>query len=161
MTDQPTLLIVDGAVAKPLRLSFDDLDGLPAADRVDDISRFHPGRRGSGVTLEAVLRLAQVTPEARFITLHADRDDFHVSVPLQAILAEAVVVFHLNGEPLDHKHGGPIRFIIRNPAACHSDDLDDCANVKYLSRMEVTTGRGRDTRPTTDDEHAALHKNEG
>jgi DMSO/TMAO reductase YedYZ molybdopterin-dependent catalytic subunit len=161
MSNQPAILVVDGAVAKPLHLSFDDLAGLPAADRVDDISRFHPNRQGSGVALEAVLRLAEVAPEARYITLHADRDDFHVSVPLQAILPEAVVVFHLNGGPLDPKHGGPIRFIIRNPAACHTDDLDDCANVKYLSRMEVTTGRGRDTRPTTDDEHAALHKSDG
>ncbi|APW62728.1 molybdopterin-dependent oxidoreductase [Paludisphaera borealis] len=161
MSDQPTLLIVDGAVAKPLRLSFDDLAGLPAADRVDDISRFHPNRQGSGVTLEAVLRLAEVSPEARYITLHADRDDFHVPVPLQAVRAEAVIVFHLNGVPLGPKHGGPIRFIIPNPAACHTDELDDCANVKYLSRMEVTTGRGRDTRPTTDAEHAALHEKQG
>lgn len=158
MNEDPTLLVVDGAVARPLHLSFNDLAGLPAADRVEDVSRFHPNRKGSGVTLEAVLRLAGVASEARYITLHADRDDFHVPVPLQAVLAEGIVVFHLDGEPLDKAHGGPIRFIIRNPAACHTDELDDCANVKYLSRMEVTTGRGRDTRPTTDADHAALHE---
>jgi DMSO/TMAO reductase YedYZ molybdopterin-dependent catalytic subunit len=161
MNEQPVLLTVDGAVAKPLRLTFADLAALPAADRIEDVSRFHPNRQGSGVTLEAVLRMADVAPEARYITLHADRDDFHVPVPLQAVLPEAVVVFHLNGQPLGPEHGGPIRFIIRNPAACHTNELDDCANVKYLSRMEVTTGRGRDTRPTTDEEHAALHAKQG
>jgi DMSO/TMAO reductase YedYZ molybdopterin-dependent catalytic subunit len=158
MNERPTLLIVDGAVARPLHLSFADLAALPEADRIDDVSQFHPSRRGSGVTLEAVLRMAEVAPEARYITLHADRDDFHVPVPLQAARSEGVVVFHLNGVPLDQAHGGPIRFIIRDPAACHTGELDDCANVKYLSRMEVTTGRGLDTRPTTEAEHAALHE---
>jgi len=161
MNETPTLLVVEGAVARPLRLSFDDLAGLPAADRVDDVSRFHPTRKGSGVTLEAVLRLAEVAPEARYIMLHADRDDFHVPAPLDAVLAEGVVVFHLDGGPLDQAHGGPIRFLIRNPAACRTDELDECSNVKYLSRIEVTTGRGRDTRPTTDAEHAALHEKQG
>lgn len=161
MNDPTTLLVIDGAVARPLRLSFADLAGLPESDRVEDVSRFHPKRQGSGVTLEAVLRLAEVSPDARYITLHADRDDFHVPVPLRAVLREGVIVFHLNGAPLDQAHGGPIRFLIRNPAACHSDELDDCANVKYLSRMEVTSGRGRDTRPTTEAEHAALHEGQG
>jgi DMSO/TMAO reductase YedYZ molybdopterin-dependent catalytic subunit len=161
MADQPILLVVDGAVAKPLRLRFDDLAAFPPADRVEDVSRFHPTRKGSGVTLEAVLRLAEVSPEARYITLHADRDDFHVPVPLEEARGEGIVVFHLDGKPLDQAHGGPIRFIIRDPSACHTGELDDCANVKYLSRMEVTTGRGRDTRPTTDAEHAALHEKQG
>jgi DMSO/TMAO reductase YedYZ molybdopterin-dependent catalytic subunit len=161
MDDPPILLVVDGAVARPLRLRFDDLAAFPAADRVEDVSRFHPGRKGSGVTLEAVLRRAEVSPEARYITLHADRDDFHVPVPLKEARAEGIVVFHLDGRPLEQAHGGPIRFIIRDPSACHTGELDDCANVKYLSRMEVTTGRGRDTRPTTDEEHAALHEKQG
>jgi len=161
MDDQPILLVVDGAVAKPLRLRFDDLAALPAADRVEDVSRFHASRKGSGVSLEALLRVAEVSPEARYITLHADRDDFHVPVPLKEARAEGIVVFHLDGRPLELAHGGPIRFIIRDPSACHTGELDDCANVKYLSRMEVTTGRGRDTRPTTDEEHAALHEKQG
>ena len=45
------------------------------------------------------------------------------------------------------EHGGPIRLIIRDPSACHTGELDDCANVKYLSRIELTERRGRDTRP--------------
>lgn len=161
MTDQPTIMLtVDGAVAKPLRLTFDDLAGLPAAEQVADISRFHPTRRGSGVTLEAVLRLAEVAPEADYLTLHA-ADNFHASVPLAAVLPEAVIVYHLNGGLMSPEEGGPLRFIIKNPAACHTDELDDCANVKYLNRVELSIGRGQDTRPHTPAEHRALHEAEG
>jgi len=162
MTDQKrsVLLTVDGAVSKPLRLTFDDLAGLPVADQIHDISRFHPTRRGSGVALEAVLRLAGAAPEARYLTLHAD-DDFHVSVPLAEVLPEAIVVYHLDGRPVDAEQGGPLRFIIRNPAACRTDELDDCANVKYLNRIELSADRGRDTRPRNDEEHEALHEAEG
>ena len=61
-------------------------------------------------------------------------------------------------EPLGADQGGPIRFLIRDPAACHTHELDDCANVKFLSRIELTERRGRDTRPQTDEEHAKLHE---
>jgi hypothetical protein len=35
--------------------------------------------------------------------------------------------------------------------------LDECANVKYLSRIELTERRGRDTRPADEKAHEALH----
>jgi DMSO/TMAO reductase YedYZ molybdopterin-dependent catalytic subunit len=151
------LLRVDGAVEEPLDLTFGDLDGLPEADRVEDVSRFHPGRKGDGVTLEALLRRARPRDEANYLTLHATRDDFHVSIPLQAVRGEGIVVFRLGSGPLGVEQGGPIRFLIRDPAACHTDELDDCANVKYLDRIELTVRRGRDTRPADEAEHARLH----
>ena len=157
MDHTPILLRVEGAVERPLGLSFADLLGLPAADQVADVSRFHPSRRGDGVTLEALLRQARPRPEANYLTLHAERDDFHVSVPLEPIRAEGLVVYRLGPDPLGPEHGGPIRFLIRDPAACHTDELDDCANVKYLDRIELTARRGRDTRPADEAAHAALH----
>ena len=91
------------------------------------------------------------------MTLHADRDDFHVSVPLAAVRAEGIVVYHRAGGPLEIDQGGPVRFLIRDPAACHTDELDDCANVKFLNRIELSVRRGRDTRPQNEEEHAKLH----
>lgn len=155
------LLIVDGAVERPLWLRFADLAELPAAAQIPDISRFHPKRQGDGVALEAILEQAGVKDEANYLTLHADRDDFHVSVPLQAVRAEGIVVYHCGGEPLEAEQGGPIRFLIRDPATCHTHELDDCANVKFLSRIELSVRRGRDTRPQTDQEHAKLHESAG
>jgi 2-dehydropantoate 2-reductase len=158
--DPHAILRVDGAVEQPLELTFDDLRAFPEADQITDISRFQPSRRGDGVTLEALLRAARPTAAANYLTLHASRDDFHVSIPLEAVRGEAVVVYRLGETPLGPEHGGPIRFIIKNPAACHTDELDDCANVKYLDRIELTTRRGRDTRPADEAAHAALHSGE-
>ena len=156
MTDQ-ILLIVDGAVVNRLELRFADLAAMPASQQVPDVSRFHPKRQGDGVVLEAILAQARPWAEANYLTLHADRDDFHVSVPLAAVRAEGIVVYHRAGQPLETDQGGPIRFLIRDPAACHTDELDDCANVKYLSRIELAIRRGRDTRPQNEEEHAKLH----
>src|SRR5439155_7348 len=120
-------------------------------------SRFQPKRQGDGVALEAILEHARPLPEANYLTLHADRDDFHVSIPLAAVRGEAIVVYKLGENRLAPEQGGPIRFLIRDPAACHTDELDDCANVKFLSRIELSVRRGRDTRPGDDAAHAALH----
>ena len=73
-------------------------------------------------------------------------------------MGQGIVVYKLGSVALSGDHGGPIRLIIRDPTACHTGDLDDCANVKYLSRIELTERRGRDTRPETDSAHAALHE---
>jgi hypothetical protein len=51
-----------------------------------------------------------------------------------------------NGEPLDTKAGGPFRFLIPNAAECKTAEMDTCANVKFLDRIELTAGKGRDTR---------------
>lgn len=156
--DSRTVLTIDGMVERPLSLSFADLDALPDTARVADVSRFQPKRRGDGVTLDALLDRAGVHPEANYVTLHADRDDFHVSVPLTPVREQGVVVYRLGDGHLTIDEGGPIRFLIRDPSVCHTGELDECANVKYLSRIELTTRRGRDTRPTTEDEHEALHR---
>jgi DMSO/TMAO reductase YedYZ molybdopterin-dependent catalytic subunit len=155
------ILVVDGAVENALRLGFADLASMPAEDQIPDVSPLHPGRKGHGVDLRALLRLAGPKAEARFVTLHADRDDFRVSIPLDEIRDRGMVVYRLGEGPLDPGQGGPIRFLVRDPASCHSAELDECANVKYLSRIELTTGRGRDTRPEDERAHAALHQRQG
>lgn len=155
--EAPILLRVDGVVENPRDFRFDDLEALPESSRVADVSRFHPSRQGDGVALEAVLERVRPRPEANYLTLHADKDDFHVSVPLDAVRGESVVVYKLGGVGLGVENGGPVRFLVKDPSACHTSELDDCANVKYLSRIELSVKKGRDTRPADDEAHAALH----
>ena len=157
MADGPVLLRFEGEVELPLALTLDDLEVMPEADRVVDVSRFQPTRRGDGVTLDSLLRRAVPRAGASHVTLHADRDDFHVSIPLGLIRDQGIVVYRVGAEALRVDQGGPIRLVIRDPSACHSGELDDCANVKYLSRVELTSNRGRDTRPADDEAHRALH----
>ena len=158
MGDDAVLLRVDGAVEHPLALRYDDFEALPDQYRVPDVSRFQPKRQGDGVQLEALLERARPRAEANYLTLHADRDDFHVSIPLEAVRGESVVVYKVGRDRLTESQGGPVRFLVKDPTACHTSELDDCANVKYLSRIELTTRKGRDTRPADESAHAALHE---
>jgi DMSO/TMAO reductase YedYZ molybdopterin-dependent catalytic subunit len=157
MADSPVLLRFEGEVERPLALTYEDLIAMPEDTQIRDVSRFQPGRRGDAVTLESLLSLASPRPEASHLTLHADRDDFHVSIPLETIRDQGLVVYKVGTDQLGVEQGGPIRLLIRDPSACHTGELDECANVKYLSRIELTIHRGRDTRPLDDDAHQALH----
>jgi DMSO/TMAO reductase YedYZ molybdopterin-dependent catalytic subunit len=156
MKTGPRLEVV-GEVEEPLVLTFEDLCAFPDGDQVPDVSRFQPARKGDGVALEAILRRCRPRPGADYLSLHAEKDDFHVSIPLEATRGEGVVVYRIEGRPLSAAEGGPFRYLIRDPAACKTSELDDCANVKYLDRIEITRRRGRDTRPADESEHAALH----
>lgn len=160
MDAQARTLTVDGLVETPAELTFEALAGFDEAAQVADVSRFAGKKQGDAVTLVAILNRVQPLPQANYLTLHASRDDFHVSIPLDAVKTEGLLVYKLGGEPLDVKQGGPFRFLIRDFAACHSAELDDCANVKFLDRMELTHRKGLDTRPTSDAEHEALHARE-
>jgi DMSO/TMAO reductase YedYZ molybdopterin-dependent catalytic subunit len=152
------ILRIDGEVELPLDLTFQDLKSITERDHVRDVSQFHPKRKGDGVTLNSVLERVRPKPTATYLTLHATADNFAASVPLSAVRDEGIVVYTLDGGPLPPGNGGPIRFLIRNPAACHTDELDDCANVKFVDRIELTAGRGHDTRPENEEEHVHLHE---
>ena len=110
-----------------MQLTYDDLAAVPAAQQVADVSQFHPKRQGDAVTLEALLAKAQPAARGPLPDHARHADDFHASVPLAEVRGEGLVVYRLAGGPLPVKNGGPIRFLIRNPAACHTDELDDCA----------------------------------
>lgn len=154
---QASLLTIDGLVQRPVTLKFEDLQSFSESSQVIDVSRFAAMKQGDAVTLESLLELVEPLPEANYLTLHANRDDFHVSIPLQAVLNQGLLVYQVNCEPLSAKQGGPFRFLIKDFSACHSSELDDCANVKFLDRIELTQRKGKDTRPHSEAEHEALH----
>ncbi|MCX7419364.1 MAG: molybdopterin-dependent oxidoreductase [Planctomycetia bacterium] len=157
MSAPATRLQIDGDVAEPVSFSFDDLAAFSEVEQVRDVSRFHPKRPGDGVTLRSLLNRVCPRETADYLTLHATKDDFAASIPLAAIVDEAILVYQLDGAPYPEAKGGPFRFLIKNPAACHTDELDDCANVKFVDRIELTSGKGRDTRPHDEVQHEALH----
>lgn len=151
------LLVIDGEVSRPTSFSFDDLSKLDPARLVIDISRFVPKRAGDAATLAGLLESVGVKPEARYLTLHSSSDNFHASIPLDAVRDKGLVLFRANGAPLPASAGGPFRFFIPDHAACHVAEIDECANVKFVDRIELSRERGFDNRPTEDAEHEALH----
>ncbi|MGA2702131.1 MAG: molybdopterin-dependent oxidoreductase [Isosphaeraceae bacterium] len=140
------LLLVDGAVENRLELRFADLAALPASQQVPDVSRFHAKRQGDGVALEAILAQARPRAEANYLTLHADRDDFHVSVPLAAVRAEGIVVYHRAGEPLGIRGGArkaalPEGWVKPTETQIYQNSLVGCTHPTAPSRAARRASR--------------------
>ena len=154
----PSILRVDGEVQTPLDLQSSDLAAVDAAFQIPDVSKLDPKRRGRAVRLAGLLQLAGAKPAAQYLTLHASRDDFHASIPLAAVRERAILIYELDGQPLAESAGGPVRLLIPDYAACKTAEVDECANVKFVDRIELTAERGFDNRPHDEQEHDELHE---
>jgi DMSO/TMAO reductase YedYZ molybdopterin-dependent catalytic subunit len=155
------VLRIDGEVENPLSLSFADLAAIEGPFRVPDVSRIDPKRKGDAVRLAGLLERARPKSTVQYLTLHSSTDDFHASIPLAAIRERAILIYRLDGRPVPASAGGPVRFFIPDFAACHTDEVDECANVKFVDRIELTAQRGFDNRPHDAKEHVDLHEREG
>jgi DMSO/TMAO reductase YedYZ molybdopterin-dependent catalytic subunit len=151
-------LTIDGEVEEPANLSRDDLSSLAPLDQIPDISKVAPERKGLAIKLRSLLNWVRVKHTAKWLTLHSSRDNFHASVPLDVVRDRAFIIYELDGQPLPISAGGPFRFLIPDFAACHTAEVDECANVKFVDRIELTAERGFDNRPKDESEHAKLHE---
>ena len=154
----PVLLKLDGQVERPLDLTFADLEAIDGRFQIVDVSRLAPGRKGDAVTLAGLLDLAGAKPAATYLGLHSSADNFHASIPLEPVRDRGFFIYRLEGQPLTTSVGGPIRFFIPDHAACHTDEVDECANVKFVEHVELTSAKGFDNRPEDDEQHEALHR---
>lgn len=157
--DAPATVEIAGAVERPGTLSAADLAAIDTAGQID-VGQLDSKRRGTAVRLAALLSHVGVQPAARYLTLHASADDFHASVPLDAVRDAAWLIYALDGGPLPVAAGGPIRFWIPDTAACRTEEVDECASVKFVDRIELSAARGFDNRPADEQAHAALHHRE-
>lgn len=157
----PPTITIDGLVQQPATLAFADLAAWDEAGQVRDMSRIDPKRKGDALRLSALLDRVKPRAQAKYLTLHASRDDFHASIPLEAVRERALLIYQLDGQPLPESAGGPVRFYIPDFAACHTSEIDECANVKFVDRIELTATRGQDNRPHDEKEHAELHERQG
>jgi len=152
------VLRIDGEVEKPRELTFSDLAAINASHQIRDVSQCDPKRQGDAVKLTGLLELIGAKSSAKYIGLHGTLDNFHASIPLAPVRDRAFLIYRLHGEPLDVKAGGPFRFYIPDHADCHTDEIDECANVKFVDHIELTAQRGFDNRPDDDEEHVKLHE---
>jgi DMSO/TMAO reductase YedYZ molybdopterin-dependent catalytic subunit len=154
------MLTIDGDVERPSQFTFDDLSKLPDGAQIRDVSRIDPKRKGDAVTLAGLIERVCPKLSAQYITLHSSSDDFHASIPLAAVRERAILIYRLDGGPLPSSAGGPLRFYIPDFGACHTDEIDECANVKFVDRIELSATRGHDNRPHDAQQHAQLHERE-
>ncbi len=158
MSDIP-ILRIDGEVDRPAAFSLAELAAFDSQYQVPDVSRLDPKRRGQALTLAGLLARVGARATAHFLTLHATADDFHASIPLEAVRDRAILIYEVDGQALPASAGGPLRFLIPDYAACQTDEIDECANVKFVDWIELSRTRGHDNRPADEREHARLHQN--
>jgi hypothetical protein len=153
------LLRVEGEVRTPCDFAFADLAALPG--QIADVGALLPGRHGGGVWLRSLLNMVGPLPRTTHMTLHATDGSFSASVPLEAVADRGIVVYRLGNDSLPAAQGGPVRFYITDVESCAAGEVDACANVKFLGVIQLTKGAGVDTRPTTVQDHTALHQQKG
>ena len=157
MSDK-ALVRIDGEVESPQQLRFEDLAAMDVSKQVTGVTREAGKPLGDAVLLSGLLQRVGAKSSARYLGLHSSADNFHASIPLGPVREKALLVYRLDGQPLDVTSGGPLRFFIPDHAACHTDDIDECANVKFIDHIELTATKGFDNRPQDDEEHEKLHR---
>jgi hypothetical protein len=75
---------------------------LAAEHQIADVASLDPKRSGRPYAWPGCR--AAPCPEARWLTLHAEVDDFHAGIPL-ADVQRAVLIYRLHGGPLPVKAG--------------------------------------------------------
>jgi 2-dehydropantoate 2-reductase len=137
----PGVLRIDGAVIQPVALDRAALAQLPAEHHVPDVGAVAPGMKGQGVRVRGLLDLPAAAISADHVTFHSQDGRFAASLTMQQARDYGILIYELDGEPLPEQKGGPFRLV-----APGLGDL--CANVKGVVRIELTTGPGKDTRPS-------------
>ena len=125
---------VGGLVARPLRLSFDELRALPATDVETDIhcvtkwSKFDTTWRG--VRVRELLERAGADPSATHLVAHAEYG-YTANLPLADVTGdEALVAYEYEGERLEPEHGFPARLFVPH--------LYFWKSVKWVRALELT-----------------------
>lgn len=141
-----TPLIIEGEIPSPTELTVEEINSWPSDALIQPVSDLIPGRAGDALKLSALLQRMKPSSDATHITFHASVDGFAASIPLELISETGLLIYQQEGQPLSHKQGGPFRFLIPDAAPCKTAELDACANVKFVDRIELTVGKGKDTR---------------
>ena len=133
-------LRIDGLVARPRDLGYDELLQLP---RVEQTSDFHcvtgwtvNNVRWSGVRFRDLLALARPLPQAhalRFVSAETPYDD--TLTLAQALHPDAMLAHQMDGKPLSRPHGAPVRVVM--------PEMYGYKNVKWVERIELVA-RPRD-----------------
>jgi len=132
-------LKLDGLVANPLELSYDQLLALP---KVEQVSTFHcvtgwivDGVHWGGVRFHDLLANAgplSSAHAAHFISAEVPYDDYLALHDLA--LPDVMLAYEMDGQPLPQEHGAPVRVVI--------PDMYGYKNVKWVERITLVPKQG-------------------
>ena len=124
-------LEVGGLVAKPARLTLEDLQRLPqVSNRVNHycVEGWTAVETWTGVPFAELARLVQPDPKARYVDFQSFDDDYHESWDIESAMhKQTVVAYGLDGKPLQPAHGAPAR--VYSPVKL------GYKNTKYLTKI--------------------------
>jgi DMSO/TMAO reductase YedYZ molybdopterin-dependent catalytic subunit len=124
-------LEVSGLVAKPMRLTLEDLQRLPrVANRVNHycVEGWTAVETWIGVPFRDLANLVGVSSDAHYVDFQSFDDDYHESWDLEsAMQKQSVVAYGLDGKMLEPAHGAPARF--------YSPVKLGYKNTKYLTKI--------------------------
>lgn len=108
------------------------------ASRTDlvELANFQASRTGRAVPVSALLGAVELRDGDELI-LTSSADGFCATLPMAAAAEVGLIWFAGADGPLTKEQGGPFRFFIPNAAECKTAVLDNCANVKFVDRIEV------------------------
>jgi DMSO/TMAO reductase YedYZ molybdopterin-dependent catalytic subunit len=129
-------LTIDGLVGAPQAISYEQLRALPAAEQV---STFHcvtgwtiHDVHWRGVRFADLLAGAQPHPEASVLTFTSAEKPYVDTLTLdQAYLADVMLAYEMDGQPLSRPHGAPVRVVI--------PDMYGYKGVKWVERITLGT----------------------
>jgi DMSO/TMAO reductase YedYZ molybdopterin-dependent catalytic subunit len=144
-------LEIDGEVERPLRLTLDDLRSIGQTITRwlvlecggNGRTQFKPAVSGTqwttggvgcaawtGVALRDVLGAAGLRPTATYTAHHGADDAISRGIRLEKALDPATMLaWAMNGEPLPHLHGGPLRLVVPG--------WPGSASQKWLTRITI------------------------
>jgi DMSO/TMAO reductase YedYZ molybdopterin-dependent catalytic subunit len=133
-------LLVDGLVARPMRLSLAQLKAMRSRTQItrhDCVEGWSAIAKWKGVSLAAVLGAAGPQPGVRFVVFHcADPMDgpgsptYYESLDMvDANHPQTILAYELNDQPLPIPNGAPLRLRVERQLGYK--------HAKYLSRIEL------------------------
>ena len=127
-------LEITGAVKKPQSLTFADVLKLPQVAQTCDVHCVTGWTLldsiWQGVSLQAVMDLAKVKKDAKFIVFEAPAD-YSSSIPITDIQKGNIILAHgFSGRPLPKAHGAPLRGLV--------PDRYFYKSVKWVQRIKFT-----------------------
>ena len=133
------MLVVDGEVANPVRLSWDDILRLP---KIVSISDFHCVEGWSmlnckweGVLFKEIVKLAKPKETAQFVTFEC-ADGYTTSLTLAELAGDNVLLaYKLDGKALEEGLGFPLRLVVPSKYAYKSALW--VTRVRFTSKKEL------------------------
>lgn len=110
-------LEISGEVVNPVILSLEDLKKIQDKEIVADIhcvtswSTFN--MHFKGISFKKILELVKPKNSAHFVEFYCADGGFTTTVPIEKIKADnAILALIYEGQPINDKHGGPVRPIL-------------------------------------------------